>query len=190
MKEHTCCFTGHRRLPKEKIEQIVGNLDREVERLIEKGTTTFISGGALGFDQIAASLIIAKKEMGRDIRLVFALPCKNQDELWSTDQRQFYHNLLAEADEIIYVSEEYTDGCMKKRNRYIVDHSAYCVCARLYSMSGTDQTVKYARQKGLCVINVAILGTNGEDRKIQIKVMIFIYIFMLLIIMINAMIAI
>lgn len=81
MKECTCCFTGHRKLPKEKIEQLIVALDREVDRLIGQGVTTFISGGALGFDQVAASLVIAKKEMGRDIRLVFALPCRNQDEL-------------------------------------------------------------------------------------------------------------
>ncbi|MDL2273764.1 DUF1273 domain-containing protein [Oscillospiraceae bacterium OttesenSCG-928-G22] len=154
MKEKTCCFTGHRKLPKEKIEQIVVALDCEVERLIEQGVTNFISGGALGFDQIAASLIVAKKEMGRDVRLIFALPCRNQDERWNDRQKQLYHNLLAEADEVIHVSEEYSDGCMKRRNRYMVDNSAYCICARLYPLSGTEQTVKYARQKGLRVINV------------------------------------
>lgn len=155
MKEHTCCFTGHRKLPQDKIEKIVLNLAREVDNLIAQGVTDFISGGALGFDQIAASLIIAKKEMGHKIRLIFALPCKNHDKLWTDAQKRLYHGILGEANEIIYVSEEYTNCCMKKRNRYIVDRSAYCVCALLHSMSGTDQTVRYARQKGLRVINVA-----------------------------------
>lgn len=59
MKKFTCCFTGHRNLPAGKIVKI---LDREIENLIDKGVTHFISGGALGFDQIAASLIIYKKE--------------------------------------------------------------------------------------------------------------------------------
>ena len=154
-KSKTCCFIGHRNLPHDKIEKIVLNLNREIENLIAQGVTDFISAGALGFDQVAASLIIAKKEMGNRIRLVFALPCKNQDELWTDEQKRLYHNLLAEADEVIYVSEKYTDGCMKKRNRYMVDNSAYCICARLYPISGTDQTVKYARQQGLKVINVA-----------------------------------
>lgn len=155
MKEQTCCFTGHRKLPKAKIEQIVINLDHEIEKLIQKGVTTFISGGALGFDQIAASLLISKKEMGRNIRLLFALPCRNQDERWRAEQRLLYQNLLSEADEIFYVTDEYTDGCMKKRNRYMVDQSAYCICAHLYPRSGTEQTVRYARQKGLRVIDVA-----------------------------------
>jgi len=154
-RSQTCCFTGHRRLPQDKIERIVLNLNREVENLIAQGVTDFISGGALGFDQIAASLIIAKKEMGQKIRLVFALPCKNQDEFWNDEEQRLYHDILAEADEVIYVSEEYTNGCMKKRNRYMVDRSDYCICSLLHPMSGTDQTVRYARQKGLMVINMA-----------------------------------
>ena len=108
MNANTCCFSGHRTLPANKIQAIVTNLDREIDALIEKGVTEFISGGALGFDQIAASLIVAKKEMGINIRLVFALPCRNQDELWEPKQKELYRNLLDEADEIVYVWKNMT----------------------------------------------------------------------------------
>lgn len=151
----TCCFTGHRKLSVNIAEKVVLNLEREVEKLITAGVTDFISGGALGFDQIAASLIIAKKEMDKKIRLIFALPCKTQADLWNEKQQQFYNELLLEADEIIYVSEEYNEFCMKKRNNFMVEHSAYCICALLNEKSGTAQTVRYARKKGLQVINVA-----------------------------------
>lgn len=137
---NTCCFTRHRNLPAKKIEKIILNLDREIENLIAKGVTDFISGGAIGFDQIAASLIIAKKEMGNaNIRLIFALPCKNQDELWNEKQKKLYRELLIEADETIYVSEECNAFCMKKRNNYMVEHSAYCICALLQEKSGTGK---------------------------------------------------
>lgn len=49
-KSFTCCFTGHRRLPKEKMRHIVKRLDQEVENLISQGVTDFISGGALEID--------------------------------------------------------------------------------------------------------------------------------------------
>ena len=111
-------------------------------------------GGALGFDQIAASLIVAKKEMGKEVRLVFALPWKDQDKLWRVKQKELYRNLLSEADEILYVAQEYADGCMKKRNRYMVDASAYCICALLHRRSGTAQTLRYAGQAGVKVIYV------------------------------------
>lgn len=154
-KSKTRCFTGHRRLPKDKIQQIIIRINQEVDNLIRQGVTDFISDGALGFDQIAASLIVAKKEMGHDIRLIFALPCKNQDAQWSFEQKRLYHGLLGEADEIIYVSEEYTDDCMKKRNHFMVDRSAYCICAMVYPTGGTVQTVRYAKEKGLIYVNVS-----------------------------------
>ena len=152
--KQTCCFTGHRRLPKAQIEAITKRLSQAVDSLISQGITDFISGGALGFDQIAASLMVTKKEMGHNVRLIFALPCRNQDEKWSSTQKELYHILLAKADEVIYVSEEYTDGCMKKRNQYMVDRSAYCICAQIYPASGTMQTIRYAGAKGVRVIHV------------------------------------
>ncbi|MEA5056059.1 MAG: SLOG family protein [Anaerotignum propionicum] len=100
-KTKTYCFAGHRRLPKDNIQRIMIRLNQEIDNLISQGVTDFISGGALGFDQIATSVITAKKEMGYDVKLVFALPCRNQDVLWTTERKKLYHGLLDEADEIV-----------------------------------------------------------------------------------------
>ena len=154
MKPHTCCFTGHRVLPANQIEHIIVRLNEEIDRLIGQRVTNFISGGALGFDQIAAALIIAKKEMGAEIRLIFALPCRNQDQRWTAEQKQLYCDLLSEADEIHYISEEYSPGCMHKRNRHLVDNSDVCVCYLTKTRGGTAYTVNYAKQKGLRIINL------------------------------------
>lgn len=153
-KNVTCCFTGHRNLPKKSISKIIKHLDYEVENLLNQGVTNFISGGALGFDQIAASLIIVKKQMRKDIRLIFALPCKNQENYWTDEQKSLYHLLLAEADEVIYVSEEYYEGCMKLRNRYMVDKSSHCICAIMKENSGTGQIIRYARERGVKILNM------------------------------------
>ncbi|MEA4897951.1 MAG: hypothetical protein VB065_13675 [Eubacteriales bacterium] len=59
----------------------------------------------MGMMKESASLIIVKKEMGHKVRLIFALPYKDQDAFWTGAQRQLYRNLLAEADEIVYVSK-------------------------------------------------------------------------------------
>ena len=155
MKNKTCCFTGHRKLPAKKIETILYKLNKEVERLIQEGVTTFISGEALGFDQIAASLIASKKEMGYDVRLVMALPCRGQEESWTAKEKEIYHWLLSMADSVVYVSETYTDDCMKKRNEYMVEQSEYCICTLIRDRSGTGQTVRYAKQKGRQFVNVA-----------------------------------
>ncbi len=36
-KSKTCCFTGHRRLPKDKINHIIIRLNQEVDNLISQG---------------------------------------------------------------------------------------------------------------------------------------------------------
>ena len=155
MKSITCCFTGHRKLPSKKIDHVIKHLNEEVGNLIHQGVTDFISGGAIGFDLAAASIVVAKKKMGANIRLIFALPCQNQDEHWTKEQKCLYHSLLHEADEVRYISEEYNSDCMKKRNYYMVNNSAYCICALIRGVSGTAQTVRYAKEKGLHIINTA-----------------------------------
>lgn len=85
-------------MPKDKIKHIIIRLNQEVENHISQGVTDFISGGTLGFDQIAASVITSIKEMGYDVKLVFAFPCKNQDVHWNTAQKNLYYGLLDEAD--------------------------------------------------------------------------------------------
>jgi len=156
MKEITCCFTGHRTLSVKKAQRIVSRLNNEVDQLIKNGVTNFMSGGALGFDHIAASLVITKRQQGANIRLIFALPCRNQDETWTDRQKLLYRSLLREADEIRYVSEENTPESMGICNRYMVNNSAYCICAFKDRTDGTGQTVRYAQEKGVQVINVAM----------------------------------
>jgi len=154
-KAKTACFSGHRVLSQKKVDKIVKRLNEEVDRLISLGVENFISGGAIGYDQICASLIVTKKQQGANIRLIFALPCRNQDEKWTDRQKQLYRLLLDEADETIYVSDDYTPDCMQKRNEFMVDNSAYCICALTKELSGTGQTVRYAKKQGLEIINVA-----------------------------------
>lgn len=148
-----CCFSGHRRLPNDKLQIITENLNNEIEKLINEGVDTFYCGGGLGFDRIAASIIAKKKDSGINIRLIFALPCKKWNKLWNEAQKKPYVNLLGKADEVIYVSENYYDGCMEKRNQYMVDVSDFCICALLYERTGTSQTVRMAKEKGIKIIN-------------------------------------
>ena len=144
MKTHTCCFTGHRNLPAERLPIILSNLDREIDKLIQKGVTDFLSVGALGFDQLAAERIIAKRAKDGRMRLIFALPCRNQEARWTPKQQVRYRHLLSQGNEVLYVSEAYNPLCMERRNRYMATHSAYCICALRNAKSGTGQTVRFA----------------------------------------------
>jgi uncharacterized phage-like protein YoqJ len=156
-KETTCLLTGHRHLPKDKIAHIVRRLDVEIDRLMEQGVTTFIAGGALGFDHIASLVVINSRMVYPQIRLVLALPFRDYDKKWPSDKhRLLYRELsLPKADEVIYVSDEYDKDCYRRRNQFMVDNAAYCICALVRGRTGTAQTVRMAKEQGLEVINVA-----------------------------------
>ena len=66
MPKLTCCFTGHRLLPKDRLDEITLRLSRQVDEMIAQGVCRFISGGALGFDQLAALVraFVCDKEIG------------------------------------------------------------------------------------------------------------------------------
>ncbi len=67
VKSKTVCFSGHRVLyePKEIIEQ---RLENAIRQSISKGADTFIAGGAIGVDTIAAHTVIRLREEYQNIR--------------------------------------------------------------------------------------------------------------------------
>ena len=153
-KERTCCFIGHRQLPAWKIEHVIWRLNDEIERLIKEGVTTFLSGGALGFDQMAAALIAAKKETGYSIRLILVLPYRDQDKAWPQKTKRLYGYLQESADEVRYISDAYTSNCIDAHNDYMIEHSTHCICALLHDQSDTGRAIRYATQKNLHMVNV------------------------------------
>ena len=154
MPEKTCCFTGHRVIPPEKFMYVRSRLDEEVERAISQGYNTFCTGGAVGFDTQAALSVLAAKIRHQGIRLVLLLPCKEQAKNWSELDRQNYETIISRADEVIYVSDSYTRGCMHIRNCALVDRSSRCIAYMEKNTGGTAFTVKYAKKSGIKIINL------------------------------------
>lgn len=143
--EHSCCFTGHRVMYSADAD-IEARLICELETLINShGVAFFYAGGALGFDTLAAECVLGLKGKYPFIRLCLALPCKNQDAKWQSAEKLKYKDILQRADSVHYVSEEYTEDCMRKRNDYMVRRSRYCVCYLRHSGGGTYYTVNRAK---------------------------------------------
>lgn len=116
-------------------------LREEILDLAQKGVDTFLTGGALGFDTLAAQEVLRMRAMGLpSLKLVLALPYMNQEAQWSQRDAAVYRTLLRQADNVVYTSQEYHRGCLFQRNRYLVDHSAYCVCYLLQERTGTSYT--------------------------------------------------
>ncbi len=157
IRENCCCFTGHRRLPAGEGLRVRRRLREEIVRLAEGGVDTFLAGGALGFDTMAAQETLrVRAEDFPNLCLVLVLPCLGQEARWSQRDAAVYRGLMRSAGEVIYTGDVYTRSCMFVRNRYLVDRSSHCLCylAGDAARGGTAYTVKYALQQGLDVINL------------------------------------
>ena len=154
MGNSVCCFTGHRIIEPQKLARLSEVLEEIINGLIEKGTTTFRTGGAMGFDTLAALVVIDKKRENPDIKLELHLPCKEQACQWDMRSKEYYEYVLKSADTVKYVRGHYVKGCMHERNRALVNGADFCIAYCTHS-GGSAYTVDYAKKKGLRVLNIA-----------------------------------
>ena len=153
-RENACCFTGHRRIASGLLADVSDRLKETVGSLYSEGIRLFYAGGALGFDSIAAETVIQFRADHPDARLVLAIPCRNQTLHWKKRDIDRYQEIWNAANDVNVLSEEYDSECMQRRNRYMVDHSAVCVCYLKRKWGGTFSVVRYAENQGLRVINI------------------------------------
>lgn len=150
------CFTGHRKIGGTK--ELKKALINQLVRLIDEGAADFYAGGAIGWDMMCENAVIELRERYPHIKLHLVLPCPAEEQTagWSEINKTEYKRLLLAADTVEICSERYFEGCMKVRNRRLVNLSDICVCYyNGIQRSGTGQTVRMAQQQGVIVINIA-----------------------------------
>lgn len=150
-----CCFTGHRDISSLTTQEMDSRLENAIIHLIEnEGVTDFRAGGAVGFDTFAALKVLKLKNKYPHVKLHLILPCKNQDKYFSSFEKSIYQLIIAYADTITYIQENYTKGVMLARNRALVDGAEVCLAYMERLRGGTYQTVNYARRNNVKVINL------------------------------------
>lgn len=147
-KARSVAITGHRILNKD-FNQI--RLEKQLEELIKNGYDTFLIGMALGFDSTCFKALEKIRER-KQIKLVACIPCLSQDYKFNDAQKKEYRRMLSVADEKVLISKEYTNRCMQKRNKFMVDNASVVLAYIKRDLGGTANTVKYAKQNGVPVI--------------------------------------
>lgn len=160
MRSQTCCFTGHRNIARRILPALTAELDRTTRALIAEGVRYFETGGARGFDTLAAETVLQLRQEFPHIRLILVLPCRNQTRGWRADDVRRYEAVMERADKVVYTGDVYTTECMRRRNRCLVDHSGVCAAYCTRSFGGTAYTVDYARRQG-----VRVIPLYGEYRR-------------------------
>lgn len=172
----TVCFTGHRP------DKLIGGYSLRVplatelanvttalieSLIIENQARTFISGGALGFDQIAFMCVDRLKKKYPEIQNILAVPFKDQPNAWKNPEDvKRYEKIVERADEVVYVDVipsyipkgnkaaegRYSAAKMQMRNQYMVDQSDLVIAAWDGSSGGTKNCVDYAKRKGKRIV--------------------------------------
>ncbi len=168
----TAAFTGHRpeKLPWGTDEDSAEarafklHLKETLTELIATGCIDFLSGAARGFDTIAAETVLELREEFPWVSLTLVLPFDKQADKWDEMDRARWNRLVENADHVLHLAGGYDKGCMRRRNRYLVDHSALLIAA--YNgdeQSGTAMTLAYAAEQNRTVIRIPFSGSFDRN---------------------------
>lgn len=147
LRQHRCCFTGHR---PEKLNQpekvVIAELEKAIRQAVADGFTTFISGMARGVDIWAAEIVLRLRSDGAPIRLICASPYEGFERSWSSEWQQRYRAIMESADLVRYICPGYSKACFQIRNEWMVNHSARVIAVFNGEKGGTKNTIDYANR--------------------------------------------
>ena len=98
--------------------------------------------------------VLRLRQMHPDVTVEAAIPCPSQAEGWPAEQRLRWQRLVAACDYETMVQQQYSPGCMQRRNRYMVDHAQRLIAVFDGQEGGTRRTVEYAMRRGLEIVYV------------------------------------
>ncbi len=154
-RRQTCCFTGHRTLPRGVIRHLIPRVTDGVSYLLDHDVRHFLLGGAVGFDTVCARALLCMKLSGFDLDIHLVLPCREQDCFWSPEDREIYREVMRYATSVKEIEDYYTPKCMAQRNRFLINSSSVCIAYVEHAKSGAGQTLRMAQKAGLTIYNLA-----------------------------------
>ena len=155
MKEHTCCFIGHRTI--NETEELKLMLCDIIEKLIvENSVDTFLFGSKSRFNKLCHELVTKIKEKYPHIKRVYV-------RAEYPDINEHYKNYLLESYEDTYYPEKIMNSgraVYVERNYEMIDKSHFCIVyydeqnAPTTRKSGTKIALDYAVKQGKQIINI------------------------------------
>ena len=155
LRKHRCCFTGHRPEKLNCDEKMVkAKLKSAIQQAIQDEYVTFIVGMCRGIDLWAGEIVLDKKRKNSDLHLVAAIPHPDFERNWCEEDKTLYFKVLKNADIAKTIGNTYYKACYQKRNIWMAEHSSRVIAAYNGKQGGTRNTIKYAQNQGMEIINI------------------------------------
>lgn len=153
-KSKTVAFTGHRNINTDT-SVLKDELTHIIREQYHNGHTTFITGGAVGFDLLAAEVVLELQKEYTDIQLFSAVPYTGHHLYFREEDKQRYIHIADKATSNILLSAHYYDGCFLRRNDYMLEKCSLVIAyyAQI-TKSGTGYTIRKAQEKNIPTINL------------------------------------
>lgn len=148
---NACSFSGHRDISIRDTDIACAVVDN-IYNLYSHGCKDFYVGGALGFDMLAAMMLVSLKKKNLNLNIHFILPCADYNNKWCREDREKQNYLQTYAKEIVVLNESYHEGCMQERNRYLIDNTDCLIALLNRNTGGTYYTYKYALKNAKKII--------------------------------------
>lgn len=153
-KSKTVAFTGHRHINTD-VSVLKEKLAEVVHQQYNNGYRAFITGGAMGFDLLAAEVVLELQQVFSDIQLLCATPYCGHHLYFKEEDKQRYINIADKATTNILLSAYYYKDCFLHRNDYMLAHCSLLVAYYNQSIrSGTGYTVRRANRNNTPIINL------------------------------------
>ena len=151
-----CGFTGHRpeKLPwgndeqDQRCQALKLVIAQRVEQLADAGAEVFCCGMARGCDLYFAEAVLNLQKQRPKLQLEAWIPCPSQADAWPEEDRIRREKLLDGCGKVYTVEQFYSDGCMLRRNKAMVDQADVLLTVWDGSPGGTGWTVNYAKRQG------------------------------------------
>ena len=119
------------------------------------GYRYFYCGMAMGFDLLAAEAALSLQCELKDLQVIAVVPFRGQSDRWSKEEQAKYDAILRIVDDVVVLSEQYYNGCLLRRNDYMVNRSSRLIAYFDGNpKGGTFYTVREAKRQGLDIVNL------------------------------------
>ena len=153
MRIYSVAFFGHRYV--DNIIKVEHLLEDQIRKLIDENEyVDFLVGRNGDFDQCVSSSVLRVRKKYRDDNsaLVLVLPYPTAEYL---SNENYFHDYYTDVEISYAASVAHPKSAIQIRNREMVDRANLIICYIEHENGGAWQTVKYAREQGKTVINLA-----------------------------------